>query len=298
MNKMEQKNSLNKLLSDIQELEYLVRELLNQDTLSIQTLSFSGNKASIILDNIKAIEKEEIQSMKNKLTEQQAELNNLSVLLSQYQQMADTCRKKIIIQKEEVKEAETLLVEKPLEPEYNPVSEESLPRETPETNNLNQPKDFESEAPNDAFRLHDTEPKQNTEAPIEHPVINQNTQESVIKEITVPSKPEIIAEHINAVEKTQEHNLSGIAKNNISLNDILEKKNLSDFRKAFSLNDRFRFRRDLFHNNENQMNQVISDLNQIGSLDQAIEYINQNLSWDMNSEPVVDFMKLLEKRYI
>ena len=88
------------------------------------------------------------------------------------------------------------------------------------------------------------------------------------------------------------------AKGNVSLNDLLEKKNLSDFRKAFSLNDRFRFRRDLFHGNEEQMNQVIADLNQIDSLDEALRFIDTNLSWDMNNETVADFIKLLEKRYI
>lgn len=46
------------------------------------------------------------------------------------------------------------------------------------------------------------------------------------------------------------------------------------------------------------MNQVIADLNQIDSLDEALRFIDTNLSWDMNNETVADFIKLLEKRYI
>ncbi len=88
------------------------------------------------------------------------------------------------------------------------------------------------------------------------------------------------------------------SKSNISLHDILEKKNLSDFRKAFSLNDRFRFKRELFKGDENLMNQVISTLNEIHTLQDSLEYVKTQLRWDMNDETVQDFIKLLDKRFI
>ena len=88
------------------------------------------------------------------------------------------------------------------------------------------------------------------------------------------------------------------SKSNISLHDILEKKNLSDFRKAFSLNDRFRFKRELFKGDENLMNQVIFTLNEIHTLQDSLEYVKTQLRWDMNDETVQDFIKLLDKRFI
>ena len=129
------------------------------------------------------------------------------------------------------------------------------------------------------------------------PIIEEPVQKEEVKSPTEPVREEPVKE---PVQKTAEAPQPApvMAKSNVSLNDLLEKKNLSDFRKAFSLNDRFRFRRDLFHGNEEQMNQVISDLNQIDSLDEALRFIDKNLSWDMNNETVADFIKLLEKRYI
>ena len=62
-----------------------------------------------------------------------------------------------------------------------------------------------------------------------------------------------------------------------SLNDLLERQHLSDFRKAFSLNDRFRFRRELFSGSETLMNQVIAYLNEIKSYEESIAYINKVL---------------------
>ena len=82
------------------------------------------------------------------------------------------------------------------------------------------------------------------------------------------------------------------------LNDILEKKNLSDFRKAFSLNDRFRFRRELFGGDEARMNKAINDLNEIHSYEDSITYLNNELKWNIEDEAVADFIKLLEKRFL
>ena len=73
---------------------------------------------------------------------------------------------------------------------------------------------------------------------------------------------------------------------------------MSDFRKAFSLNDRFRFKRELFKGDENLMNQVISTLNEIHTLQDSLEYVKTQLRWDMNDETVQDFIKLLDKRFI
>lgn len=82
-----------------------------------------------------------------------------------------------------------------------------------------------------------------------------------------------------------------------SLNDILEKKNLADFRKAFSLNDRFRFRRELFKGDEEAMNEAIEALNRIPSYEESVAYLSDVLKWDLEDAPVADFIKLLEKRF-
>ena len=82
------------------------------------------------------------------------------------------------------------------------------------------------------------------------------------------------------------------------LSDVLEKKNLSDFRKAFSLNDRFRFRRELFQGDEAKMNQVIDELNQIHSYPDSVAYLQTHVTWNPEDPAAIDFMKLLEKRFM
>lgn len=108
----------------------------------------------------------------------------------------------------------------------------------------------------------------------------------------------VVKEQIIKVEESVKETNNTADRPNLFLNDLLEKKNLSDFRKAFSLNDRFRFRRELFGGDENKMNKAISDLNDIHSYEDSIAYLNNELKWNIEDEAVTDFMKLLEKRFL
>lgn len=86
-------------------------------------------------------------------------------------------------------------------------------------------------------------------------------------------------------------------KHGLSLKEMLEKKTLSDFRKSFSLNDRFLFKKELFGGDEVKMTKVIGDLNEMSSMQEAMDYIQSELSWDKDNPYVEDFLSRLEKRF-
>lgn len=83
----------------------------------------------------------------------------------------------------------------------------------------------------------------------------------------------------------------------VSLNEILEKRQLSDFRKALSLNDRFRFRRELFGGDETRMNETLGKMNEMSSYEEALDYLHNELNWNIEDAAVADFLQLLEKRF-
>lgn len=115
--------------------------------------------------------------------------------------------------------------------------------------------------------------------------------------VVIPqAEPEKIAEPEKPAEPP--HKPVTTEKQGVFLSDLLEKKNLSDFRKAFSLNDRFRFRRELFGGNEEKMNKAITDLNDIHTYEESVTYLNNELKWNIEDEAVADFIKLLEKRFL
>ena len=132
---------------------------------------------------------------------------------------------------------------------------------------------------------------------VREPEVKVEVKEPV-REIII-EKPEIITPSAKP-EKPAEapHKPITTEKQGVFLSDLLEKKNLSDFRKAFSLNDRFRFRRELFGGNEEKMNKAITDLNDIHSYEESVAYLNNELKWNIEDEAVADFIKLLEKRFL
>lgn len=87
-------------------------------------------------------------------------------------------------------------------------------------------------------------------------------------------------------------------KNSLFLSDIIEKKKLTDFSKALSLNDRFRFKKDLFGGDEAYMNKTLNLLNNMYSYKESIDYLSNELKWDMEDNTVGDFIRLLEKKFL
>lgn len=135
----------------------------------------------------------------------------------------------------------------------------------------------------------------------EKPVVKDLPEETVDFIEQQPSKQEIQVEQPveqTLVEQSPKEHASTVSSDAAVFNDLLAKQSLSDFRKALNLNDRFRFRRELFAGDEQKMNQVLSDLNDLHSYEDSIKYLNERLKWNVDDPSVADFLKLLEKRYL
>lgn len=83
----------------------------------------------------------------------------------------------------------------------------------------------------------------------------------------------------------------------IRLDEKLARKTYKDLRKAFSLNDRFRFRRELFGNNENDFAEAINMIEAMSSIEEANDYFYNDLKWDKNNPEVQDFMAIVEHHF-
>ena len=82
------------------------------------------------------------------------------------------------------------------------------------------------------------------------------------------------------------------------LSEVLGKKILSDFRKAFSLNDKYFFKRELFGGSEDLMSDTLSQLNDLDSYETSINYIKAEFNWDIENPAVDDFIQRVEKRFL
>ncbi|MDE6086310.1 MAG: hypothetical protein K2G40_07935 [Muribaculaceae bacterium] len=66
---------------------------------------------------------------------------------------------------------------------------------------------------------------------------------------------------------------------------------------VFNLNDKFRFRRELFGNSDAQYVECLDLLSAMTSIDEAQEYLYDDLQWDPDNEDVKAFIELLSNYY-
>lgn len=62
---------------------------------------------------------------------------------------------------------------------------------------------------------------------------------------------------------------------------------------AFCLNDRFRFRRELFSNSDSEFSEALSRVACMDSYDEAEDYFIGSLGWDPENPEVVDFLEII-----
>lgn len=71
----------------------------------------------------------------------------------------------------------------------------------------------------------------------------------------------------------------------------------TDLRRSISLNDSFRFSRELFNGDSEQMNRVIEQISEMSSLDAAIAFLYSKVNVDEENEVMIDFQELLKKYF-
>lgn len=71
----------------------------------------------------------------------------------------------------------------------------------------------------------------------------------------------------------------------------------TDLRRSISLNDSFRFSRELFNGDSEQMNRVIEQISEMSSLDAAIAFMFSKVNVDEENEALIDFQELLKKYF-
>ena len=70
-----------------------------------------------------------------------------------------------------------------------------------------------------------------------------------------------------------------------------------DIRKAFSLNDRFRFQRELFAGSANAMDTALEHIEVMTSYGNAELYFFSQLHWDRDNQDVKDFMEIVRNHF-
>lgn len=68
-------------------------------------------------------------------------------------------------------------------------------------------------------------------------------------------------------------------------------------RLVFSINDRYRFKRELFHGSDTDFNTTLSLVASMEGYDEAEDYFLNDLQWDEKSPDVIDFLEILKNYF-
>lgn len=123
-------------------------------------------------------------------------------------------------------------------------------------------------------------------------------QEAVSAEVV----PESVA--AEAAVANEEHKASttvaeAAAENarSLKLDEMLSARQSADLSKAFTLNDKYRFRRELFGGSDSDFSQTIGLIVQMNSYEEARDYLLHDLCWDCHNEAVEDFLTIIKRHF-
>lgn len=83
----------------------------------------------------------------------------------------------------------------------------------------------------------------------------------------------------------------------IKVDEMLSRKESADLKKAFTLNDKFRFRRELFNGSEAEFDRTLDLLVAMGSYEEAKKYLVEDLLLDERQETVADFLAIIKRHF-
>ena len=131
------------------------------------------------------------------------------------------------------------------------------------------------------------------------PEIEEEPEPEPEEELEAEPEPEIVPEIEAEPEPEIIKNVDETAPEAIiTLDEAFIRNKAKDLKSAFSLNDTFRFRRELFGNSAADMNDAIDLVNAMNSYEEAEDYFINDLGWDAESDEVGEFMEIIRNHFI
>ena len=83
----------------------------------------------------------------------------------------------------------------------------------------------------------------------------------------------------------------------LRVDELLQLHTSKDIKKAFTLNDKFRFCRELFGNCEARFIDTIDLLSAMPTIEEALEYLYIDMGWDSDNDDVKDFVVIITNHF-
>ena len=143
------------------------------------------------------------------------------------------------------------------------------------------------------------------ETPAEEPVPVQPEPEpepvavTVTEEAAEVKEPETVAgtAEPEQPEADARPEVKSEAKAEMRVDEMLTRREARELRKAFTLNDKFRFRRELFNNDNDKFRETLERIERMQSNDEAVAYMTEVLGWNLDDEAPSDFAAIVANHF-
>lgn len=83
----------------------------------------------------------------------------------------------------------------------------------------------------------------------------------------------------------------------LSVDEMLSRREATDLRRVFTLNDKFRFRRALFAQNDALFAEALEQLSELPTFADACSFVESQYGWSMSNPDVEDFLSIIKPHY-
>jgi hypothetical protein len=126
-------------------------------------------------------------------------------------------------------------------------------------------------------------------------VENEINEVTEIKETDEEPKKSFL-EQINTSTSPSRNELLSKVENTLS--SSLANKKISDIKQAINIGDRFRFQRELFRGNGEDMNKTLNYINQLATIEEVLSFLQLKYGWAAEHETAEDFYQIVRRRFL
>lgn len=83
----------------------------------------------------------------------------------------------------------------------------------------------------------------------------------------------------------------------LRMDELLSRREAQDLRRAFTLNDKFRYRRELFGSNDALFADTLNTLSAMHNLNEALDFLYKDMGWDPEDDNVKDFVATITNHF-
>jgi hypothetical protein len=187
------------------------------------------------------------------------------------------------------------------------INEDASPTETEEEETIEEEEEEEEELEEETEDEEEIEELPNEVAELEEitttaeiasndeEIVEEKFSSNETRTIVEETRKSIIGDK-NLVTSVTRNELLSRTENTIS--SVLGNKKISDIKQGINIGDRFRFQRELFRGNGEDMNKTLTYLNQLATENEALSFLRSKYGWATDNDTAEDFYQIVKRRFL